>query len=510
VGSTEPTISPMYPDISRAPYLRFTCVECGVEQAGTRFIGLFTPEKYERVLAKTTNLTSEDLALRERLQDGRPFNRRCILPERPCKSCRARAASRRSQEKARAKAAKDLEDQRMEYIAQGKELPPMLQPKVRLPKTTNGVDPVLDVCTRLIANYKDRLKFVTQRYERQSASINQPKALKWQQRLYEARIMVFEEVRAQRRLDLQNPVEASDPTKLHWRAYITPYQTLILDDIAAKANKYRQTYGRPYVGLPERIRPLLATDTANARTMEAAWAPIRAAAAYTLKLSRAAIRSKYRNMAARKVPVYHADPAEGVSHWLTLEEFHTRRAEAAEYAIREIDACAKRREVHPTDWTSPYTGQKEPVSKWAQLVPPLMCNELMAMEKAIDNKTVQAFPNATPDRRNRFQKAQALDTLNRPLPKPAIATPDAPYNAKKQPTLRAPEPGAAATTATEQAERIESLLRKVRRATKDQKLNKHEQVLFLEAWERRTGDYDTYMAALKQVSLDGTVTREDI
>jgi hypothetical protein len=73
--------------------------------------------------------------------------------------------------------------------------------------------------------------------------------------------------------------------------------------------------------------------------------------------------------------------------------------------------------------------------------------------------------------------------------------------------LRAPEPGAAATTATEKAERIESLLRKVKRATKDQKLNKHEQVLFLEAWERRTGDYDTYMAVLNQVSNDGNVRR---
>jgi hypothetical protein len=310
------------------------------------------------------------------------FKTRAIDPERPCRACRARASTRASIAKAKARE----EAIRQAAIASAIKHNLPLDPQwiKRNNPRGSGTDPVLQAVGMAIAQAKQQLgkAMLMQAEERVAGSIvgtsdDQHPYYKWLTRLFEARIALYEDIRARRKADRDNPVVANDAQRTHMRAYISVEDERTLDWIADKVNFYRPVKrGKTYKGLAivNPLRPLDASAEAKSVAMlREAWKPFKDATALTLRASRSAVRDKHRQGAnMRSLRYGNRDER------FTMEQYHMKRIECAQAAQREIERCLMHN-VHPQAWKSPWTGEMRALRTWGPLVPPLIREELREM-----------------------------------------------------------------------------------------------------------------------------------
>lgn len=335
------------------------------------------------------------------------WSTRAIDTDKPCKTCRARNAARKSIAKAKAR----IESLRAEVIAKHIELgAPIPETLIRRKKNGTGPDPVLQSCAVAIGAAKQQMQkegvhaaagsttraSVTAGNTQQDNTAPHPYH-KWLRRLFEARIAVYEDVRERRKLDLQIPLTANDAQRTHMLAYIRPEDRDVLDAIAAKVNYYRPvTRGKPYKGLPI-INPLMPLDPTKEEqavaALREAWQPFKDAISLTLRASRSAVRDRHRARPNSRLMQYRKDSAP-----FTMEQYHMKRIECAQLAQREIERCIAYR-VHPQAYRRDRDDEPRSLRTWGPLVPSLAYQELRDMWLALPD-VVQArarpFPMLRP------------------------------------------------------------------------------------------------------------------
>jgi hypothetical protein len=248
---------------------------------------------------------------------------------------------------------------------------------------------------------------------------------KWLIRLFQARIAVYEDVRAKRKHDMQDYLLRNDVRRQHMLFYVADEDRRTLDEIAAKVNFHMPPRSGPKysgmatIGVP-RVDKIDRDGRTRADTVLAeAWRPFIEALKNTTAASRAAIRNRYSHAHVRKAPTWRCDE-QGIGVF-TIEQFHNKRIEAAEVARQQVDKALVHR-AHPTAWVSPWPDDADnnPVNlrTWRLLVPPMLRAELDAMWAALPDvrqKQLKAFPMLLDEKRTRQQIKNNLDSMGRPL-----------------------------------------------------------------------------------------------
>jgi hypothetical protein len=371
-----------------------------------------------------------------------------------CSFCKKAAANKKSQEKIKSARAAQIaanakEVERRQLL--GLEVDPLLLPRKRGPKAKNGDDPVVYALRALLyqnTNQDNREKEREERFVTASNEKPSPELVytRWKRRLFAARAVVFNQALQQRRLDLLHPVLAVDPERMHWLAYIDPADRRTLDDIAYKVNaravpqhtddKTQSYKGRRFVGLPSMRSMQLSTTGEAASVLYEQWRPHKESIARTKRNSNAALRG-YHGRKRKRIVVFTTSGVDrsresvAVSYTFTIEEYHARRVECCDAALKQIDEAVRRGDS-PVAWRCPWYDERTEqyassynvdnaskanattiVTGWSQLVPPMMRNELAAMWKELpDNLRKALLPFPKHDRRTRFQIRNNLDSNN--------------------------------------------------------------------------------------------------
>lgn len=437
----------------------FTCTKCKRPFPGAHFITLVEGRTQKTRANKVLNPRTKEV------EWTRPIREQRIDPRVPCRACRAQAASKARYARKKAEREEYRQTELAKCIALGIEADPALLPRVERPFA--GTDPVLEVCTRVIAVTRAARREAEREgvKAQEQGLVTECNYYKRLDRLYHARLVLFEAIRAERHNDLQNYTLAGSLPRTHWRAYVSREDIDILKRLAEKVNIARPSqYGRPFTGLPRRTLPFARKTDRTGETLRieavvnAAWAPFIENIRLTRKASHSAMRNPHRATASRRNillstqtvpdkahPIVSGDYTRKAIHTraaarkkhgpiqyrlhsdnsmsFSMEDFHLLRVRCCDEAMEEIDT-AMQDYVHPAEWVDPWTGEPAPITTWKQLVPPLMRDELVDMWRSLPESRqthLLPFPRMTTDRRKRWQKDKGLDS--NALPLPTIAPP---------------------------------------------------------------------------------------
>lgn len=405
----------------------FECHLCKQQRPGADFVTLVTVPALvgdsERLIRRGPNKGKFQKYSRAE------HRKRIIDPTRPCRACRAKAASRAHYDKTQARIEQARAEARAEYDKAQQPMPADLLP--RAPRLLKGDDPVLAQLNVLLANARARVKREKEGVRLRVTDGNTEYHTTMMY-LLRARIAVFKMVRHQRHIDLQNPQLTNDMLRMHWRAYVDRSIRNDMDDLARKVNALAPRGSRrPWKGLPSLVfvdanKPAPDGTPRKEFVCAQAWQPMREQIRHALAASHAALRNPRRNT-DRNVPVY-GQGNQGRVDAFSVADFHHRRIECARAAEQEIDRAIEDY-VHPANWASPWMegatpSRGEGVSTWRALVPPLLRNEIEWMWQQMPpglQKRLLPFPRLHEDKRNGFQILNRLDANNVPLPPPAPA-----------------------------------------------------------------------------------------
>lgn len=450
---------PSTPDTRRATY---TCPVCKEQYAGGYFIRKSEP--HPDIVAKHG-------------YDPKKYRRKKYIDLRACRFCHMREYHRAYTQRLKDKALADTRAMFGEAILNGREitdprlLPPEAQVKRVLVHMRHGnYDPVLLYCKAVLKDSKRKRAEVLRKAEVllerkggaasgecDSGHIPAPSAalafLKYQWKLYTARIDTALSIRERRRVDLQNPVTASDPVRLDWSAYVTPEEKARVVRAARRANQHRvaivldpdkpvtaRVGARPFTWMPNLSFRMDNDDDARRKLVRQAWSDhIARAKNSEAKASKFIRHTMYRDPEQTRARRF--TPTTGPL--FTMEQFYRVLAEAAHVALDKIEHAIAM-EMGPTNYTESLDNdERMVVTRWEQLVPAHYA-QIRRMRTGLDGMTnnkmdpfsrlfvprvlnsLHPKDKSTKDeerkrRRNRFQIANGLDHNNMALPTPAPA-----------------------------------------------------------------------------------------
>jgi hypothetical protein len=411
--------------------------------------------------------------------------RKKIIDLRACRFChlkqwkRERHATLMQQEAERRRIAYEKAVANGEELNDPRLIPPEARPQRVLVcygaggKKRWGYDPVLLYCKHVLKDSKSRRNEVLRKTEvllslrdkegvARAPSVGKSDAapdpaltfLKYQWKLYTARIELVLLIRERRRRDLQSLATAGDPVRLDWSAYVTPEEKAKVVRAARRANTHRvaivldpdkvrtaRVGARPFTWMPD-LSFGMKDEKAERKIVALAWADHIARARNSQAKATKFIRhSQHRDPEQERL--HRFLPKEGEAQAFTMLQFHRKLIEAAQLAIDRIEQAIGMG-MHPTNYTGNAADDEGSViTRWEQLVP-LHVEEIRSMRSGLPDvvndridpfsrlfvpRVVRSLHSDDPQvkeeerakRRTRKQMEKGLDYNGLALPIPAPA-----------------------------------------------------------------------------------------
>jgi hypothetical protein len=406
--------------------------------------------------------------------------RKKVIDLRACRFCFLKQTKR---DYSRLLAEREAERRRLAYeqaIANGEEIndPRLIPPEARPQRvlTRQGYDPVLLYCKHVLKDSKRRRSEVLRkadallalRKERVAAgaegivgnSDDDPAMtfIKYQWKLYTARIELALLIRERRHRDLQSLSTVADPVRYDWSAYVTPEEKARVVRAARRANQHRVSIvlkpdaaryarvgARPFTWMPD-LSFAMKNEKAQRKVVELAWGDHIARARNSRDKAHRFIRhSLDSDPMQERVRVF--TPTGGSEQSMfTMVEFYRTLADAAHKALDLIEQAIEMG-MFPTNYTMLGSEDAAVVTRWEQLVP-LHAAEIREMRTGFNdmlNNKIDPFSRLfvprvlrethpkdpaevaaekerrRAQRRTRRQMQKGLDFNGLPLPMPAPA-----------------------------------------------------------------------------------------
>jgi hypothetical protein len=327
--------------------------------------------------------------------------RKKVIDLRACRFCFLKQTKR---EYSRLLAEKEAERRRLAYekaVANGEEItdPRLLPPEARPQRvlTGYGYDPVLLYCKHVLKDSKSRRKEVLAKAEALLALRKERVAghdegnvgnsdddpamtfIKYQWKLYTARIEQATLIRERRHRDLQSLSTVADPVRYDWSAYVTSEEKAKIVRAARKANAHRvgivldpdkphhaRVGARPFTWMPNRSF-VMKNEKEQRKVIALAWADHIARLRNTRdKASRYITHTYYKDPEQERVRRFF--PTVGEYKSFTMVEFYRKLIDAAHRANDLIEQAIEM-EMFPTNYTPEGSEDETVILRWEQLVP---------------------------------------------------------------------------------------------------------------------------------------------
>jgi hypothetical protein len=203
--------------------------------------------------------------------------------------------------------------------------------------------------------------------------------IKYQWKLYTARIELALLIRERRHRDLQSLSTVADPVRYDWSAYVTPEEKAKVVRAARKANAHRvgivldpdkphhaRVGARPFTWMPDRSFAMK-DEKEQRKVVALAWADHIARLRNTQEKSRRYItHTYYKDPEQERVRRFF--PTVGEARSFTMVEFYRKLLDAAHKANDLIEHAIEMG-MYPTNYTLEGSEDETVILRWEQLVP---------------------------------------------------------------------------------------------------------------------------------------------